>query len=110
MECTGTSREWDHCRVEKMGCLGCYYYRKENEMNIDTAKNILEKEIANIGDEDLSEALYVILHDFVSKKSLASHVSKELHMIDKNKTLDKNTLNGMKSAYIAMKNIFLEEK
>lgn len=31
MKCTGTSRDWDHCRVEKMGCPGCYYYRKEQE-------------------------------------------------------------------------------
>ena len=23
MKCTG--KEWDHCRVEKMGCIGCYY-------------------------------------------------------------------------------------
>lgn len=23
MKCTG--KEWDHCRVEKMGCIGCHY-------------------------------------------------------------------------------------
>ena len=23
MKCTG--KEWDTCRVEKMGCTGCYY-------------------------------------------------------------------------------------
>ena len=23
MKCTG--KEWDHCRVEKMGCTGCHY-------------------------------------------------------------------------------------
>lgn len=77
-------------------------------MEFKVAKGILEKEIANIGDEDLSEALYVVLNDFVSKRKLASHISKELYTINKNKTLDKNTLNGMKSAYIAIKNIFLE--
>lgn len=34
MECTGTGYDWDHCRVEKMGCPGCYHYkivRKEKE-------------------------------------------------------------------------------
>lgn len=34
MKCTGTGYDWDHCRVEKMGCPGCYHYkivRKENE-------------------------------------------------------------------------------
>ena len=29
MRCTG--EEWDHCRVEKMGCSGCYY----DEIEID---------------------------------------------------------------------------
>ena len=34
MKCTGTGYDWDHCRVEKMGCPGCYHYkivRKEKE-------------------------------------------------------------------------------
>ena len=35
MKCTGN--EWDHCRVEKMGCNGCYY----NENDIKTSKNWL---------------------------------------------------------------------
>lgn len=78
-------------------------------MEFKVAKNILEKEIANIGDEDLSEALYVVLNDFVSKRKLASHISKELYAINNNKTLDRSTLNGMRSAYIAIGNIFLEE-
>lgn len=29
MRCTG--EEWDHCRVEKMGCNGCYYNEKNKE-------------------------------------------------------------------------------
>lgn len=78
-------------------------------MSPDVAKNILEKEIANIGDEDLTEALYVILNDFVSKRKLKNHISKELYAINNNKILDKSTLNGMRSAYIAIENIFLEE-
>lgn len=31
MECT--DKEWQHCRVEKMGCTGCYY-DKENKKKI----------------------------------------------------------------------------
>lgn len=27
MKCTG--KEWDTCRVEKMGCRGCYYDEKK---------------------------------------------------------------------------------
>jgi hypothetical protein len=26
-ECKGTPDDWDSCRVEKMGCDGCYYYQ-----------------------------------------------------------------------------------
>lgn len=31
MECT--DKEWEHCRVEKLGCEGCYYYKKEEKIN-----------------------------------------------------------------------------
>ena len=31
--CTGTGYDMDHCRVEKMGCLGCHYFKKEEEIN-----------------------------------------------------------------------------
>jgi len=31
MKCTG--KEWDTCRVEKMGCRGCYYDEK-NSLNL----------------------------------------------------------------------------
>ena len=36
MKCTGD--EWDHCRVEKMGCYGCYY----NDIDIEKAKKKVE--------------------------------------------------------------------
>ena len=29
MKCTGTGYDIDHCRVEKMGCLGCHHYEKK---------------------------------------------------------------------------------
>lgn len=29
MKCTG--KEWDTCRVEKMGCKGCYYNKNLEE-------------------------------------------------------------------------------
>lgn len=32
--CTGIEYDRDHCRVEKMGCVGCYYYN-EKEKKID---------------------------------------------------------------------------
>ncbi len=36
-KCTGTGYDWDYCRVEKLGCPGCYHYKeggKENEQKI----------------------------------------------------------------------------
>ena len=33
MKCTGTGYDWDHCRVEKRGCKGCYHWEKEGEKN-----------------------------------------------------------------------------
>ena len=39
MKCSG--KEWDHCRVEKMGCKGCYYDENKNkEKGKKTKKNI----------------------------------------------------------------------
>ena len=38
MKCTGTSYDWDHCRVEKMGCQGCYHYKMVGKENEDEQK------------------------------------------------------------------------
>ena len=49
MKCTGTGYDWDHCRVEKMGCPGCYHYKtvrkeKEDEQKIsERTKNKSDK-------------------------------------------------------------------
>lgn len=31
MKCN--DKEWQHCRVEKMGCKGCYYDKSDNIKN-----------------------------------------------------------------------------
>ena len=36
-----TSEEWNHCRVEKMGCSGCYYNENKNENKLEEAKQWL---------------------------------------------------------------------
>lgn len=41
MKCTG--KEWDHCRVEKMGCPGCYYDEIEKEEYIRFKDGIIDK-------------------------------------------------------------------
>ena len=40
MKCTGD--EWDHCRVEKMGCTGCYYDKDTLEESINNLKKLIE--------------------------------------------------------------------
>lgn len=45
MKCTG--KEWDHCRVEKMGCIGCHYDEITENEYIRTEKGyifIVDKE------------------------------------------------------------------
>ena len=41
MKCT--SDEWDHCRVEKMGCIGCYYDEIKPDEYVRTDKGYIFK-------------------------------------------------------------------
>lgn len=43
------------------------------------------------------------------KEALNDFIENELKAIAENKTLDTNMLRGMRAAYLAIKNIFLEE-
>lgn len=31
--CNANGNQWDTCRVEKMGCKGCYYYKNKIDCN-----------------------------------------------------------------------------
>ena len=46
----------------------------------------------------------------ILKQKLNDYIKNELKAIEENETLDKNTLMGMKAAYLSIKNIFLEEE
>lgn len=51
MKCTG--KEWDHCRVEKMGCPGCYYFQQLYEI-VDEPENdeeVWKKKVKEYGKE-----------------------------------------------------------
>ena len=53
MKCTGD--EWDHCRVEKMGCTGCYYDKntlKEAKAQLLDLKKDRESFIQNDKEHD----------------------------------------------------------
>lgn len=62
MKCTG--KEWDTCRIEKMGCAGCYY--DENSIKEITKKDYvltnlsLEKHCFTIRLKDDKE--YIVYH------------------------------------------------
>ena len=45
MKCT--SKEWDNCRVEKMGCSGCYYNDDSLEEAIKRCKIIITTKFNN---------------------------------------------------------------
>lgn len=32
-KCIGTEHDIEHCRSEKLGCDGCYYYKEEEKTN-----------------------------------------------------------------------------
>ena len=74
MKCTG--KEWDTCRVEKMGCPGCYYtdeiYKKYNERRHIMGRKLASvqkiKAIKPIEGADKIEIVQVLNWDCVAKK------------------------------------------
>lgn len=56
MKCTG--KEWDHCRVEKMGCKGCYYDEKNQE---------IEDYINNMSEEEMNDFIFFALKAMTKK-------------------------------------------
>ena len=74
MKCTG--KEWDTCRVEKMGCPGCYYtdeiYKKHNERRRAMGRKLASvqkiKAIKPIEGADKIEIVQVLNWDCVAKK------------------------------------------
>lgn len=66
--CTG--KEWDHCRVEKMGCKGCYYNDDRTEINnaVKILKEIEPKDLLDCWDQGEEEykAIQVLL-DYVER-------------------------------------------
>lgn len=74
MKCTG--KEWDACRVEKMGCLGCYYtdeiYCKYNERRRKMGRKLASvqkiKAIKPIEGADRIEIVQVLNWDCVAQK------------------------------------------
>ncbi len=80
MKCTGD--EWDHCRVEKMGCYGCYY----NENDIKTSKKWLSALEVNSEFEASSKEYILSYIEQLEKEN------KELKKNQKEKAVEDNEL------------------
>lgn len=89
MRCTG--EEWDHCRVEKMGCNGCYYnneiinigdYIRNKGGYIDKVKKI-------IGPDEKMEDTY-----YCCESTMASSYEKEIvkHSKDIKKVIEEGDI------------------
>lgn len=55
-----------------------------------------------------SGIIIVSKDEAILKNKLRNFIDTELNAIDENKNINKDILNGMKSAYLAIENIFLE--
>lgn len=70
MKCT--DKEWNHCRVEKMGCKGCHY--NGIERNIE----ILENYVREWHDTDVAEAIKKLLEKYKMEKLKNSEIEELL--------------------------------
>ena len=70
MKCT--DKEWDHCRVEKMGCKGCHYDGRERSIEI------LENYVREQHDTDVAEAIKKLLEKYKLEKLKNSEIEELL--------------------------------
>lgn len=61
MECTG--KQWDSCRVEKMGCKGCYYDKKNDEEVIKGLEDLIDDRLSFLAPDDYKNENNVFLKD-----------------------------------------------
>ena len=75
--------------------------------------NIKDNDLRIVSHTDFLEALEVVLQaldNSISKRKLSNYISKELKVIENNNDMSIDVLDGMKAAYLSIKNIFLEDK
>ena len=61
MKCTG--KQWDHCRVEKMGCKGCYYDEKEINEVIKGLESLIDDRLSFLAPDDYNDEDNIFLKD-----------------------------------------------
>lgn len=74
MKCTG--KEWDHCRVEKMGCKGCYYDERIDNV-IKGLEDLIDDRLSFLGPDDIDDEDNVFVKDVKVLKE-AIKIIKEL--------------------------------
>lgn len=61
MKCT--DKEWQHCRVEKMGCPGCYYDKKNIEEVIKGLESLIDDRLSFLAPDDYKDEENIFLKD-----------------------------------------------
>ena len=61
MKCT--SEEWNHCRVEKMGCKGCYYDKKNSDEVIKGLESLINDRLSFLTPDDYYDENNIFLKD-----------------------------------------------
>ena len=61
MKCTG--KEWDHCRVEKMGCDGCHYDKENIEEVVKGLESLIDDRLSFLAPDDYKDENNIFLKD-----------------------------------------------
>ena len=121
MKCT--SDEWDHCRVEKMGCSGCYYDKDTLEESINNLKKLVELRKNKCGKIKFdtcicgTKDLEIVLQALEDKEKIINEMAEYLAIIrdcpneDKGANLDcENRCSNDDSIYAECWKLYFENK
>ena len=75
MKCT--DKEWQHCRVEKMGCEGCYYNKKNIEEVIEGLESLLDDRLSFLAPDDYNDENNIFLKDVKILRQAIQIIKKE---------------------------------
>lgn len=75
MKCT--DKEWQHCRVKKMGCEGCYYDKKNIEEVIEGLESLLDDRLSFLAPDDYNDENNIFLKDVKILRQAIQIIKKE---------------------------------
>lgn len=56
-------KEWQHCRVEKMGCKGCHYDKENIEEVIKGLESLIDDRLSFLAPDDYNDENNIFLKD-----------------------------------------------